>query len=97
MAVVIVMDWPEVSKEQYLAVRNDLDWVTNRPDGGMLHAAGWDDTGFHVVDLWQSPDHFQRFVADKLTGAVAKVGIKTEPSVRIFPAEYLDPLAYNPR
>jgi hypothetical protein len=63
----------------------------------MLHAAGWDDTGFHVVDVWQSPDHFQRFVADRLMGAVAKVGIQTEPSVRVLPADYLDPLAYNPR
>ena len=95
MAIVVVMQWPEVTRDQYEAVRKDIDWVANPPEGGLMHVAGFGETGFRVVDLWSSPEHFQKFVDAKLTPSVAKIGVKSQPEVAVFPADYVDVLAFS--
>ena len=37
--------------------------------------------GFHVLDLWESREDFERFVQERLTPAVQRIGIKGEPKV----------------
>ena len=60
-----------------------------------MHVAGFGETGFRVVDLWSSPEHFQKFVDAKLTPSVAKIGVKSQPEVAVFPADYVDLLAFS--
>ncbi|MGE0685970.1 MAG: hypothetical protein AB7P33_04445 [Dehalococcoidia bacterium] len=92
MAILIVMDWPGVTKEQYEAVRSDIDWVANPPAGGLLHVAAFADDGMHVVDLWDSPEQFQAFVDSKLGAATGQAGITSQPNVQMFPTAYIDQL-----
>ncbi len=80
MATVMTMHWPEVTKEQYEAVRADVKWETNVPKGAKYHVS-WFDGGLHVVDVWDSQADFQTFVQDRLGPAVAKVGIQSQPNV----------------
>jgi heme-degrading monooxygenase HmoA len=86
MATVMNMHWPEVTKQQYEQVRNDVKWETEKPAGAKFHVAWWADDGFHVLDLWDSPQDFQNFVQSRLTAAAQRAGITTQPNVQISEA-----------
>jgi hypothetical protein len=86
MATVMNMHWPEVSKEQYEAARAEVNWEGNTPNGAKFHVAWFGDDGFHVLDLWDSPEDFQRFVQERLTPGVQKVGIQGQPIVTLAEA-----------
>jgi hypothetical protein len=61
------------------------------PDGLILHTAGRGDQGWYVYDVWESQDHFQRFIAEKLGPAMESIdtagGARPEP--QFFPIETL--------
>jgi hypothetical protein len=42
------------------------------------------DDCFHVLDLWDSPAHFENFVQQRLMPSVQKVGVDGQPKVEIF-------------
>ena len=86
MATVMAMHWPEVSKEQYLKIREDVKWETEVPQGAKFHVAWLGSDGFHVLDLWDAPTHFQRFTEDRLMPAVQRAGIEGQPKVEISEA-----------
>jgi hypothetical protein len=83
MPIVMQMSWPEVTKEQYEAVRKDVHWEGNLPPGAKLHIAYFAKDGFHVTDLWESAQDFNTFVETRLMPGVAKAGIKGQPKVEI--------------
>jgi len=80
MATVMLMHWPEVTKEQYEAVRKDVRWETEVPKGAKFHVA-WFDNGLHVLDLWDKQSDFETFVQQRLAPATQKVGITSQPNV----------------
>ncbi len=86
MATVMFMHWPEVTKEKYEQVRADVRWETDVPAGAKFHVAWWAADGFHVLDLWDSPGQFQQFVQDRLTAAVQRAGITSQPNVEMSEA-----------
>jgi hypothetical protein len=92
MAYMMLMEWPGVTREQYEAVRAEIDWVSNPPPGGLLHVASFADDALRVVDLWDSPAQFQAFVDSKLGAATAKAGITSQPNVQFHEAGYIDQL-----
>jgi hypothetical protein len=57
------------------------DMKNNLPDGAILHLAGPLSDGWFVFDVWESPEAFQRFGADRLMEATEKAGIKVEPKI----------------
>jgi len=81
MATVMVMRWPEVTKEQYEEARQLVGWERDTPKGARLHVAWMGDDGFRVVDVWDSAEDFQNFVAARLTPGVQKIGIQGQPQV----------------
>jgi hypothetical protein len=81
MSTVMVMHWPEVTPEQYEEARQKVSWERERPDGGMAHVA-WFEDGLRVVDVWESPEHFERFGEERLMPVVkGEIGIEGEPTV----------------
>jgi hypothetical protein len=88
MPVLMVHDGPGGTKEQYDEVCSRLtggrgltslsDWAT----GGILsHAAVPTDTGWRVVDVWESEEAFQRF--GEVIGPIPhEVGMPGQP--RLF-------------
>ena len=86
MATVMLMHWPEVSKEQYEQVRLSVNWEGNAPDGAKFHTAWLSSDGFHVLDLWESQKHFETFVQDRLSPGVAAAGISGQPNVQFAEA-----------
>ncbi|HEY2310662.1 MAG TPA: hypothetical protein VGH46_06065 [Gaiellaceae bacterium] len=57
------------------------------PDGALLHTAGQSEQGWYIYDVWESQEHFQRFVADKLGPAMESIGAGggARPEPQFFP------------
>ena len=81
MATVMLMHWPEVTKEQYEQVRRDVNWEGDIPKGAKFHVAWFGDDGFRVLDLWNSGAEFEAFVQQRLMPGVQRVGIQSQPRV----------------
>lgn len=95
MAIIMQMTWPEASQEQYDQLRETVGWERDHPDGGMFHAAAFDDKGAHIFDVWESAEKFQRFNDDRLTPGVQQVGIPGQPDVQIRDAHAIFAPAYE--
>ncbi|MGI5398701.1 hypothetical protein ACQEVG_04425 [Streptomyces sp. CA-135486] len=85
MAVVESLQWAGVTPEQYDAVRTRVRWEEEAPDGAAMHAAWFESDGLHVIDIWDTDEQFQRFIADKIMPAVQAVGIAGQPQVKTTP------------
>jgi hypothetical protein len=59
------------------------------PEGLLLHTAGQSDQGWYIYDVWESQDHFQRFVEGKLRPAIDELGIEGGDQLQpqFFPIE----------
>jgi hypothetical protein len=58
------------------------------PDGCLVHTAGQGDQGWYIYDIWESQEHFQRFVEEKLRPAMESTGATggaPPPQPQFFP------------
>src|SRR4051794_28126956 len=88
MAVVLVHQGPSITRERYEeAVRkvtggkspaeSTADWPV---EGLLVHIAGPAESGFRVVDVWESEDACRRF-GERLMPILKEVGITDEPEL----------------
>jgi hypothetical protein len=91
MAVVLVHQGPTLTQERYEETvrrltggKSRLETPGDWPVAGLLvHAAGQGDSGFRVVDVWESEDACRRF-GEMLRPVLEDVGIKEQPE--LYPA-----------
>lgn len=94
MAVVAHVLLRGVSPEQYDAVRAEVGWLEDAPEGGLSHVAWWEGDDNHNIDAWESEAAFQAFGENRLGPAMAKLGINVPPEVTFHPAhEVYTPLS----
>jgi hypothetical protein len=86
MATVMSMRWDGVTPAQYDAVRAALRWDEDPPAGLQMHAAWFDGDALHVMDLWESEQHWDTFLAERLGPAVGQAGMTGRPETRVLPA-----------
>jgi len=86
MATVMMMRWPQVTKEQYEQVRREVNWEGEVPGGAKFHVAWFGDDGLHVLDLWDSREAFESFAQNRLAAGTANAGIQGNPIVEFNPA-----------
>jgi hypothetical protein len=84
--LVMLMEWPGVTREQYNRVMSELGLDTKPPAGGMFHVAAFGGGSLRVLDIWESQETFERFQRERLADDVRKAGITSQPSVEFFPA-----------
>jgi hypothetical protein len=84
MAVGIRTELAGVTAEQFDQVRAATDPEGNPPDGLIFHASGPVEGGWGIVDFWESSEHHQRFVAERVVPAMAAAGATGAPDVREF-------------
>ena len=79
-----------ISQSQYEALRKEVNWEQHQPEGGVFHAASFDDSGhIHVADIWESADAMNSFVEKQLAPAMQKLQI-TPPDVEVYPTHYIN-------
>jgi hypothetical protein len=72
MTVLLTMDIP-AGKADLEAVSAEMGVHQNPPDGLILHLFTETPQGTHVVDVWESAEHFERFRDGQLMPAMGKV------------------------
>jgi hypothetical protein len=88
MPVVLVHQGPTLTQERYEETVRKLTGGKNRMEkpadwpveGLLVHVAGQGDSGFRVVDVWESEDAWRRF-GERLAPVLEEVGIKEQPEV----------------
>jgi hypothetical protein len=91
VAVVIVFQGPGFTRETYeesvrrltdgkSRVESPADWPV---EGLLAHAAGEGESGFRVVDVWESEEAFGRF-GETLVPILRDMGVEGDPEV--YPA-----------
>ena len=86
MATVMIMHWPEVTVDQYEQARREVRWEEDTPRGAKFHVAWFAGDGLHVLDIWDSREDFERFIAERLNPAVERIGIQGQPNVEFAEA-----------
>jgi hypothetical protein len=81
MASVMQMRWDGVTPDQYDALRPIVRWENDSPEGAIFHVAWFDGGGINVIDVWDSPEQFDRFMQDRLMPGVQQVGVQGQPDV----------------
>ena len=85
MAVVIIQDFPQEETERSTT---NYDEISRRlresgaipPEGCHLHCAGWTGNGFRIIEIWDTREQFDRFLADKVMPLVMEMpGANQQP------------------
>jgi hypothetical protein len=86
MAVLMVMDVPGGTKEQYDQVNEILGihGDDSMPEGLISHTCGASDDGVVIVDVWDSEASLERFFEEGLGAALAQAGVP-QPEPRVVP------------
>ena len=91
MPVVAVFQAPSLTQERYeesvrrltggkSRLSSPADWPV---EGLLAHVAGQGESGFRVVDVWESEDAFRRF-GETLMPILQEIGVEGQPE--IYPA-----------
>jgi hypothetical protein len=73
--------------DQYDQVDRELG--PEKPEGVHCHIAGKTDDGFRVIEVWDSPEHIDRFMESGLGQALQNAQIP-EPRITEFEVHKLD-------
>jgi hypothetical protein len=83
VAVAIVQDWlePETDRSttNYDAINQQLQ-EQDPPEGMRVHSEGWTGNGFRIFEIWDSKEHFDRFLEDRLRPMLHELGGDVEPT-----------------
>jgi hypothetical protein len=85
MAVAFILDFAGGTLDQYDAVLEKMDLGGRVPAGGLFHAAGVNENGLRVCDVWESAEIFQRFAEGHIVPTTQEVGLP-QPEIRSFEA-----------
>ena len=81
MAIAMIFDIPEMTQAVYDQVRTEVA-PDNRSAAGMLyHVAGPTETGWRVVEVWESQEAATRFFQAPLGPALHRANISVQPLV----------------
>jgi len=74
-----------VTKDDYDALRKEVDWENSWAPGAIIHVASVDDGGLvHVADVWESAEKMNAFVEQRLMPAFQKLNL-SPPNVEVYP------------
>jgi hypothetical protein len=84
MAYATVTHSPATTLQDFRAVNATLG--DEQPDGRLLLLAGQSADGLHIIDVWATQVHADRFVAERLFPALQRIG--RLPDERDFHVEF---------
>lgn len=84
MAIAVLLEFPTGSLEQYDAVIEEMNLGGKPAPHGIFHVAGPTESGICIVDVWDSPEAFERFAQEQIGPITQKHGIAA-PTVSVWP------------
>jgi hypothetical protein len=89
MALAMLADIPELTREQYESVVRKIN-EAGTPAGALFHAGGPVETGYRVVEVWETREAADAFYASELYREATAM-ITTQPEiVMTWPVHGLD-------
>lgn len=88
MAIGLRIKFEGATAEQYEAVNAQMGVEENRPDGLIFHAAGPIESGWGVIDFWESREQFDSFLESRIGPAIQELGDRAPqapPDIKEFP------------
>ncbi len=82
-----IYDVPGATLDQYDQVNEQLG--SEKPEGVHVHIAGKSDDGLRVIEVWDSPEHIDRYMESGLGQAMQDAQIP-EPTITEFEVHKLD-------
>jgi hypothetical protein len=86
MAVGLRLEFSTLTLDDYDGICKALNFPSDWPEGLKAHASTEVDGRLRVMDMWESRQHFDRFVANRLQAAMGEaVGDRAEaPQITEF-------------
>jgi hypothetical protein len=75
MAYGIIFDIPGMTREQYERLTPILNAAAKSAPGFLAHISGPTETGYRIVEAWQSEEAQQRFVMEQVVSIFQREGI----------------------
>jgi hypothetical protein len=75
MAIAVIQPIPDRASYETVTEKMFPGGTGDPPDGLIIHTAGEGPNGFRVVDVWESREHFDRFMNDMLMPALEETGM----------------------
>lgn len=89
MAVAMLFEVPELTREQYERVMTEVH-KAGTPSGSLFHGAGPIENGYRFVEVWESQQAADAFYNSELYHA-ATTGLNNEPKIlMVWPVEGID-------
>jgi hypothetical protein len=88
MAIGLRLKFAGATQDQYEAVHSAMGIDENPPDGLLFHAAGPIEEGWGVIDFWESREHFDGFLQNRLGPKIQELGDRapqSPPEIKEFP------------
>jgi hypothetical protein len=85
MAVGLRITLPGVKVEEFDRIDAAIDVSGDHPDGLIFSASGPTESGWRVIDFWESRAQFDTFAAERIGPAVAASGLAVQPGIAEFP------------
>ena len=86
MAVAVQLDFDGATLAQYDEVCKKMGLTPKGPGpaGAISHFATLTDSGFRVVDVWETREQFEKFAQEKIGPLSAEAGITSPPAMQFF-------------
>ncbi len=82
MALAMLAEIPGLTRQQYESVVTAVNRAGGTPAGALLHAGGPSDSGYRVVEVWETREAAEAFYGSELyRQAVAAAELETEPEI----------------
>ena len=86
MAIAFLIELSDMSSEQAATVLEELGVNGKPPPGQVLHVEGpMAGGGTRVVDVWESPEVFERFIQERLAPIMQRLGIAPPTPKAVWP------------
>ena len=86
MAIAALMEFSDITPEQYDAVIADMNLDGKPAPNAIFHVAGPTNAGgWRVVDVWETAEAFDDFSKNKIMPLAMKHGLKQPPKVDVWP------------
>jgi len=75
MAVAVIQDFAATDRDttNYDAIHAEIMRSVDSPTGLIVHTAGFAESGFRIVEVWESQEQYDAFMRDVVMPAVMKV------------------------